>query len=605
MSDPVALGVLACGLVGAGAAAFVWSRRSGRAGTALTWMLAALAIWNLAYGAELLATDPDWRVALGDLKYLGICALMPAWVSFVLLWTGRGHRLTRRLLLLLSAEPVALLVLLAVPATHDLVRYLPADAPDPLTAEIAAGPAFWFHVIYTNALLLPATALLVGALLRRSRAYWLQAGVLAVAALVPWIANLLFNLSVGPFGRIDLTPVAFTITGLVLAWGLLQQRLLRLAPLARRIVVERMTDGVIVLDGYGHVSDLNPAALAVLGGHRSRLLGRPAADLLPAAALAGDGAEVVLSRDGEERVYEVTDVALPGARGAAAGRLLELRDVTERARLDRRLRELLVEQARVAEQLSSSLRPAALPEVPGLELAARFRPAGSGREIGGDFYDVFAVGDEWAFTLGDVSGKGAKAAATTAHARYTLRTLVLAGAAPAEALRQLHALLGGSLGEETYLTVVHGRFRPTADGGADVVLALGGHPQPIAVRASGAVEPVGEPGSAIGLLDSVDVVETAVRLAAGDGLFLYTDGVSEARTGSELYGERGLAAALRRAAGRPADEVAQRLLDEVLDLQGPDPSDDIALLVLRASAARSGRTPPAPRLPAQPRAVVL
>ncbi len=585
--------VLLAAAVAAITAAVVWSRRQGGAGTALAAMLVALVVWDVGYGAELLATDPTLRLALGDVKYAGICGMTPAWLAFILCWTGRGDRLTGRVLLALAVEPALLLVVLALPATHDLVRHLPAGAGDPLTAEVAVGPLFWVHAAYTYGLMLPATAVFIASLVRRSRAYWLQAEALAAAAVLPWVANLLFTLGVGWFGRFDLTPVGFTLMALVLVWGLLSQRLLRLTPWARSLLVDRMTDGVIVLDAYGHVVDANPAARGLLAARRESdpsLIGRFADEAIPPEVLAAAGHELVLPAPGGPRTYEVADVALPGRRQRSAGRLLVLRDVTERVRLEARLRELLTAQAEVSEQLSSSLRPAALPEVPGLALAARFRPAdvpagaSSSREVGGDFYDVFAVGDEWAFTLGDVSGKGARAAATTAHARYTLRTLALAGARPADALRQLHALVLGELGDETYLTVVHGRLRQVP-GGAALVLALGGHPQPLVARAGGEVATVGVPGTAIGLLEECDVTESELHLAPGAARLLFTDGVSEAREGAALFGEAGLPRSLAGLAGRSADELAGGILDRVLALPGPTPADDIALLVLQAEPA--------------------
>ena len=592
--------VLLCAVVAAAMAAFVWSRRQGGAGRALALLLLALAVWNVGYGAELLSSDPARRLAFGDLKYLGIACLLPAWATFILCWTGHSRRVTRRLLVLLALEPLALLVLLLLPATHDLVRYLPADAPDPLTVPVAAGPLFWAHLVYTEALLLPATALFVYALLRRSRAYWLQAGALAAAAVAPWLVNLLFNLGVAPFDRVDLTPVVFTGSGAVLAWGLFRQRLLRLRPVARSLLVERMSDGVVVLDAYGHVVDVNPAARALLAGGAG-LSGRAAADVLPAElAHAVDEAggaprEVTLHRDGQDRAYEVAVVPLPGGRSGPGGRLLVLRDVTERVRLEHRLRDLLADQARVTQQLSSSLRPAALPEVPGLGLAACFRPAGSGAEIGGDFYDVFGVGEQWVISLGDVSGKGAEAAAVTANARYTLRALALSGLGPAAALRQLNGLLAEQQEGETYLTVVHGRVRTGPDG-VRVTLALGGHPPPLAVRADGTVEPVGALGSAIGLLQDVDVAEVELLLAEGDSLFLFTDGVSEARgAGGSLFGETGLSTALARVAGHSAATQAEALLAEVLDLQAQHTADDLAILVLQAG--RAGTAAPQPRSP--------
>ncbi len=293
---------------------------------------------------------------------------------------------------------------------------------------------------------------------------------------------------------------------------------------------------------------------------------------------------MALEVDGLARAYEVTHTVLPGRRGRAAGRLLVLRDVTERSRLERRLRELLERQARTTAQLSCSLRPSRLPEVPGLGLAARFRPAG-GPEIGGDFYDVVAVGDEWAVSLGDVSGKGPQAAAVTAHARYTLRTLVQTGARPAAALRRLHAHLVDELDDETYLTVVHARLRP-GPAGTQVALVLGGHPPAVRAaprrhRRAGRHARHGD------------------RAARGGGG--HRDGVAAAarRLPGALHrrGLRGPAGrgAVRRArpcrpscpacAGCPPTRSRAGCSRRCSTLTGAAPVDDIAVLVLQASPA--------------------
>ena len=260
-----ALGMGACAICDLAMAGFVWSRRQDGAGRALTAVLLALAIWNLAYAAELLTLDPANSLAWGDLKYVGIGALVPAWLAFVLCWTGHARRVTPRLVALLMIEPLLMLGALALPATHDLVRYLdPKDIRDGPPFFVSAGPLFWVHLSYLDVLMLGATGAFIVSLLRRSRAYGLQAAVLTGAALLPWVTNLGYNFDIDPLSEVDLTPVAFTLSAAILAWGMFRQHLLRLAPVAYRQIVAGMSDAVFLLDMFGHLVETNPAAEAML-----------------------------------------------------------------------------------------------------------------------------------------------------------------------------------------------------------------------------------------------------------------------------------------------------------------------------------------------------
>ena len=141
---------------------------------------------------------------------------------------------------------------------------------------MSAGPLFWVHLAYLDVLMLGATAAFIVSLLRRSRAYGVQAAVLTGAALLPWVANLGYNLAIPPLDTVDLTPVAFTVAAAVLAWGMFRQHLLRLAPVAYRQIVAGMSDAVLLLDMYGHLVETNPAGERVLGagsaGRRAMLL---------------------------------------------------------------------------------------------------------------------------------------------------------------------------------------------------------------------------------------------------------------------------------------------------------------------------------------------
>ena len=577
-------------------AGYVGWRRGSRAGVALAVLLAAVAWWGLAYALELTATEVSTKSLWGDLKYVGVAILAPSWLVFVLEYTNRGHLVTRRLLALLAIEPVVLMVFLFVPAIHDLVHYYPADAAGEDLPVVATGPVFWVHLAYSNLMILAATWLFVVSMVRLSSTYRRMALVLVAAALLPWVVNLLHNFEVGWFAIIDLTPFAFTLTGAVLVWGLFRERLIRLTPLARGVIVENMSDGVFVLDAFGRVTDVNPAGTALLGTTRSQLVGRALADVLdgpgphddPTGERGGPSALDVEhlelrppDADGPARTYEVRREPLEDAGGRSAGELVMLRDVTERLRAEDELAHLLDERSRVAAALERSLVPGELPHIPGTETAGRYEPAGDGHEIGGDFFDIFPLdGQVWGVVLGDVSGKGAEAAAVTALTRYTLRALADPRHAPSRTLRDLNARLLSATDGERHCTLVYALVRP-GEAGLEITLSLAGHHPPLVTRSDGRVEPVGELGTALGLLDAAELSDVRVVLGAGESVCLFTDGLVEARRGDELFGEERVVEILRRLSDQTLQQLADELVEAPRDFHGPRLADDLAVLLLR------------------------
>jgi PAS domain S-box-containing protein len=330
-------------------AAYVWRRRGGSAGAALAVVLLAILLWAGTYAAELGATDLVAKRRWGDLKYVGIVLLPPAWFAFAALFAGRASWVNRRALALLAIHPVLMLVLLANGATHDLVRYYPPEAAADPDAVAEVGPLFWPHLAYTSLVLWGSLALMVGALVRASRAYRRVSTILIVSLVAPYACNLLYNLDVGPFGRVDLTPFAFTASCLVLVWGLFRFRLLGIRPVARSLVFETISEAVVVLDPLRRVVDANPPAERVLGLPLADAIGHPIGELLPEAAEAVRGPattvdglpeEVLVTREGVTRRYEPTVVAMPDRQGPPIGWLMVLRDVTDHHQTLRSLRQL-------------------------------------------------------------------------------------------------------------------------------------------------------------------------------------------------------------------------------------------------------------------------
>ncbi len=225
--------------------------------------------------------------------------------------------------------------------------------------------------------------------------------------------------------------------------------------------------------------------------------------------------------------------------------------------------------------------------MPGFELAALYRSASEGSEVGGDFYDVFNTAeDQWYAVVGDVCGKGAEAATVTAMARYTIRAAAVRRRSPAAILRLLgEAMLRQEspdpVGRFCTIACLHLDLSRTP---ARATVACGGHPPPAILRAGGAVEELGTPGTLLGLVERPDLHDRAAEVHAGDTILLYTDGLTEAGAPERVWAPEDLAAVLRRAAGRSPREVVDHVVGEALgDL--PAPRDDIAVVALRAGAA--------------------
>ncbi|MFC7994610.1 PP2C family protein-serine/threonine phosphatase [Streptomyces rochei] len=255
-------------------------------------------------------------------------------------------------------------------------------------------------------------------------------------------------------------------------------------------------------------------------------------------------------------------------------------------------RERRAEAERLARALQRTLLPPALPDVPGLQVAAAYHTA-SADEVGGDFYDLFPLDDgRWAFFLGDVCGKGADAAALTSLTRYTLRAAAIYDPDPCAALANLDAVLKGEYqgSDPRYCTAVFGVLQPMPDGSHFVTLAGGGHPSALALRADGSVQAISTAGGQlIGMLPSPQFVQTTARLFPGECLLLYTDGLTEARTSDgRMLDEDGLTRHLAATAPRTADQLLQSV-EALLACLGEGVTDDTALLALSVPAPFASR----------------
>jgi sigma-B regulation protein RsbU (phosphoserine phosphatase) len=235
-----------------------------------------------------------------------------------------------------------------------------------------------------------------------------------------------------------------------------------------------------------------------------------------------------------------------------------------------------------AARIQQSLLPKTFPPFPHRPEVDLFASMETAKEVGGDFYDFYFLDDDrLAFTIGDVSGKGIPAAIYMAVCRTLLKATAHQIVNPGEVLRKLNALLIPESEQSTFVTVFFGVLNVRT---GDLQFSNGAQPSPLLRRASGEVEslPLTE-GSLVGKFPELEFDTGKVRLAKGDSLLLFTDGVTEAMNSAfDLYGDERLLACV---ASAPEPGVTGLIEGVIADLKvhsaGARQSDDITLLALR------------------------
>lgn len=243
------------------------------------------------------------------------------------------------------------------------------------------------------------------------------------------------------------------------------------------------------------------------------------------------------------------------------------------------------ERDTVAQTLQRSLLPPILPEIPGLELAVRYRPAQDAGLVCGDFYDLFQIGPrDWMAAIGDVCGKGIQAAALTGLARHVIRTAAMQVERPSAVLRALNEALHREESvpvDARFCTAICLQIRPRPQETARITVSSGGHPKPVLLRRCGAVETVDCPGLLLGVFGEVELHDIRVGLDPGEAMVLFTDGVTEARRAGRLFTTGRLREVVAGCRGLGATQIAEEVLRAVSEWEDGEVRDDLAILVLR------------------------
>lgn len=336
-------------VIGVIVAAYVWQRRlTASGGRSLALLALACAEWSLGYALEIAGDDLSTKIFWGKSQYIGIVLVPLLWVIFAYSYSTNGTRMTRRNVILLSIVPAITLLLAFTTETHGLIwNDIRGREVGTFSAlEVTHGSWFWIYWIYSNILLLAGTIFIIRSFKRTKGLLRRQNVLLLIAVLTPWFGNILYVSGLSPIRNLDITPFAFTVSIVVFAWGISSFRLVNLAPVARDLVVEKMSDGMIVLDAQGKIVDINPAVQRALGLSASEAIGQSAQDVFSAWSSIVErysnmfeAQDEIVVGEGDSRIwYELRMSALLDHRNRLLGRVVTVRDITGKKRAEEALR---------------------------------------------------------------------------------------------------------------------------------------------------------------------------------------------------------------------------------------------------------------------------
>jgi len=324
-----------------------WRRRTMPGSLQLSWVMLAASSWALAYGLEIASTTASQNIFWAKATFLGIHSIPPFFFLLVLEYSQRREWLQRRKLALLWVIPIITIFLVFTNENHALIWNAITPNPDQGNLLIYHyGPWFWASVAYGYVLLVIGTVFLFRLALQISGQYRSQAAILILSVFPPIIANLCYLFQISPFPQQELTPIAFVITGALLAWGMLRHRLFDLTPTAHRKLVDTIPDAVIMVDNQNQIGYINPIAQAIIKIPTKKAIGMPASVVLAhwpylekrfqKGTRSYTEIKTIPSTIG--RIYDIRISKLAGRRGSYnQGYLIILRDITERRELEKEL----------------------------------------------------------------------------------------------------------------------------------------------------------------------------------------------------------------------------------------------------------------------------
>jgi PAS domain S-box-containing protein len=332
--------------------------------------MSALACWSLSVVLEHYYPGLTLKIFWMKMSYLGITIVPTAWLVFTLQYTHHESWLTRRKLFVFCIIPALALIVVWTNDFHHLWWgdiWLDTTISPPIDA-VTHNVLFWIYTTYAYIIIIASNFILLKTFIKSTGIYRSQISTMLLASFVPWIANFMYVFKIGPFSKVDPTPLAFAITGVTLYWGLSRLQLLRIIPIAYETIFRSVQDAAIVLDKNNRILELNPSAEKLIWQKLTNIIGMPYRQVMPGLAahiepdtkVPDDRALIGISQGKSLRYFGISFSPI-FSKGQICGHLVFFHDETEqrKAELDTRervrLEAELTERDRVTEIIKRRL----------------------------------------------------------------------------------------------------------------------------------------------------------------------------------------------------------------------------------------------------------
>ena len=287
----------------------IWRRRPAQASLPLFLLMLAALEWAFANGMEAAAVEQPLKIFWSQVGYLGAQTSPIFLLLFALQYSGRENPLKKWRAAFLFLIPIATILLAWTNEQHQLIwsNFSPGLAGTN-SLIYNHGPGFWVSMVYIYLIVFIATLILVRTAIRSSATYRLQNGLVLFATIFPWASTIMYLTNLNPLPGLDLSPIGFMFSSIILALAMIYFRWMDLVPIARDLVVEQLSDGLVVLDGQRRIIDLNPTARKILRLNEQNWIGQPVDHVSPDWSRIGECLDQLHSGEADCVYDEQTDL---------------------------------------------------------------------------------------------------------------------------------------------------------------------------------------------------------------------------------------------------------------------------------------------------------